>query len=562
MMPKDIPMLSRKISCRLLVFLTVGVLCLPGASPVGADGGWPDLSRPAAEVGGGEADAGVVVAIEAYGFVPPVPGAELNAKAWYDYLTRTRGAAPANVKLLLGVDATRDDMLDAVQEAASKAGPRGSLWFVFVGHGAPSADGRDGLLVGVDAQQKAGSLQKRSFRRQELLAALAKSRAGSIAVILDACFSGRGQDGASIAPGLQPLVLVAAAASADPRIVVLTAAKGDQFAGALPGTNRPAFSYLTLGALRGWASGKNGRVTAGAVWSYAKSALEATLRGRNQTPDLMGNESAVLGLSAGEKSPDLADLAKATAGGAVLHPPVPNLPAAPSPRPSKARIQWVSIPGGSFMMGSNDGASDEKPVHRVTVKAFQMAKTEVTNKQYRACVEAQACGPPSSYTGGDDHPVVYVNWEDARKFSEWAGGRLPTEAEWEYAARGAGKDLRYPWGNEDATCERAEMDDGGTGCGKNTSWPVCSKAAGNTAQGLCDMAGNVWEWTQDWYHDSYNGAPADGGAWESPAGSFRGDRGGSWSSFAGNVRAAVRRRRDPGHRVRDGGFRVVRGRRD
>lgn len=289
----------------------------------------------------------MIVGIESYGFVPPVPGAEPNAKAWYDYLTRTRGAAPGSVKLLLGVDATREDMLDAAQAAAAKAGPDGRLWFVFIGHGAPSADGSDGLLVGVDAQQKAESLQKRSLRRGDLLAALAKTRAGSISVILDACFSGRGPDGAGIAPGLQPLVTVEAKGAVDPRITVLTAARGDQFAGALPGTRRPAFSYLTLGALRGWAAGSDGRVTAGAVWRYATSALDATLRGRNQTPDLIGAEGAVIGASAGEKGPDLAALAKATAGGGADFQvsSLPSVPPAQAPKALDAAATALDLGG-------------------------------------------------------------------------------------------------------------------------------------------------------------------------------------------------------------------------
>jgi len=218
-------------------------------------------------------------------------------------------------------------------------------------------------------------------------------------------------------------------------------------------------------------------------------------------------------------------------------------------------------------MGSEDGDSDEMPVHIVMVPTFEMGKTQVTVDQYRACVDAGACTAPSTSEwcnwGQSDrgkHPINCVDWHQAQAYAKWAGGRLPSEAEWEYAARSGGRDWKYPWGNENATCERAVMDDGsGNGCGRgNTTWPVCSKPKGNTTHGLCDMAGNVWEWVQDWYHDSYKGAPTDGSAWEKPTGSSRVDRGGSWGNGAGSVRAAIRNHASPGYRHDTLGFRLAR----
>ena len=235
--------------------------------------------------------------------------------------------------------------------------------------------------------------------------------------------------------------------------------------------------------------------------------------------------------------------------------------------PNDTGIEWVRIPGGSFNMGSEDGDSDEMPVHIVMVPTFEMGKTQVTVDQYRACVDAGACTAPSTSEwcnwGQSDrgkHPINCVDWNQAQAFATWAGGRLPSEAEWEYAARSGGGDCKYPWGDEDATCERAVMNDGsGYGCGRDSTWPVCSKPSGDTTQGLYDMAGNVWEWVQDWYHDSYNGAPTDGLAWESPTGSARVNRGGSWFNYAWYVRAAFRNRSSPGYRNGcDLGFRVAR----
>ena len=228
-----------------------------------------------------------------------------------------------------------------------------------------------------------------------------------------------------------------------------------------------------------------------------------------------------------------------------------------------AGIEWIRIPGGSFMMGTNndDSAgdfSDAKPVHRVTVPSFYMSKTLVTNKQYQSCVSAGACTPNSdqgSAFDGDNQPVVGVDWNQARTFAQWAGGRLPSESEWEYAARSAGKDRKYPWGDGDP-CSRAVI----SGCGQNTQATarVCSMPSGNTEQGLCDMAGNAWEWVEDWYHGSYNGAPTDGSAWVDPAGSFRVNRGGSWNYGASGARAAFRGNGVPGFRDYYLGFRVAR----
>lgn len=130
------------------------------------------------------------------------------------------------------------------------AGPDGRAWFVFIGHGAPSLDGADGLLVGVDAPQDAETLPTRTVSREELLQLLVADGADVVA-ILDTCLSGM-PEGESLVPGLQPLVPTYTLATPPGSITVATAAASDQFAGALPGETRPAFSYLLLGAAQGW----------------------------------------------------------------------------------------------------------------------------------------------------------------------------------------------------------------------------------------------------------------------------------------------------------------------
>ena len=137
---------------------------------------------------------------------------------------------------------------------------------------------------------------------------------------------------------------------------------------------------------------------------------------------------------------------------------------------------------------------------------------------------------------------------------------MPSESEWEFAARSGGQDITYPWGNETPTCQYAVMNDSapynseGNGCGEGSTWPVCGKTAGNTMHGLCDMAGNVSEWVQDVFHGSYDCdanpgtwecdsggvAPTDGSAWEVPHGEHRVLRGGTWYNDADNMRATGR----------------------
>jgi sulfatase modifying factor 1 len=221
-------------------------------------------------------------------------------------------------------------------------------------------------------------------------------------------------------------------------------------------------------------------------------------------------------------------------------------------------IEFIRIEGGSFQMGG-EGEFDGRPIHGVDVATFEMSKTEVTMGQYRQCVSAGACTEPSGRWENvpgvrENHPVTYVKWHQAKAFAEFADARLPTEAEWEYAAKSGGQDIVYPWGNEEPNCDRLNFNE----CVGDTT-PVCTYATGNTAQGLCDMAGNVWEWVEDDRHGSYEGAPVDGSAWvDNPRGSFRVLRGGSWIYGAFSVRAAFRDFDDPSHTGVSPGFRLAR----
>lgn len=201
----------------------------------------------------------------------------------------------------------------------------------------------------------------------------------------------------------------------------------------------------------------------------------------------------------------------------------------------------VQIPGGSFDMGDsfNEGATDERPVHNVCISAFQMDVHEVTNAEYAECVGAGGCTAPlysysftrTSYYGDpayDDFPVLWVDWYQATDYCAWAGKRLPTEAEWEYAARGGLEGKRYPWGDSIAGSD-ANYQNSGDPWDNDTS-PV--QYYGANGYGLYDMAGNVYEWVNDWYQaDYYSISPLNDPP--GPAsGTFRVLRGGSWDDGA------------------------------
>lgn len=206
-------------------------------------------------------------------------------------------------------------------------------------------------------------------------------------------------------------------------------------------------------------------------------------------------------------------------GGCVRPPAEP--PAAPE---APAAAEWVQIQGGKFLMGGGRGEKgfeNAGPMREVSVKTFEMSRTHVTVAQYAQCVTAGDCSEPGSddycnwgAEGRQDHPVNCVDWRQAAAYAAFRGAKLPSEAQWEYAARGQGRVQDYPWGGEAPDCGRVVMSAGGYGCGSGGTSPVCSKPAGNTAQGLCDMAGNVWQWVRDSYSDSYSGAPSDGGAFK------------------------------------------------
>ncbi|HRJ51729.1 MAG TPA: SUMF1/EgtB/PvdO family nonheme iron enzyme [Candidatus Thiothrix moscowensis] len=276
--------------------------------------------------------------------------------------------------------------------------------------------------------------------------------------------------------------------------------------------------------------------------------------------------------------------------------PVPSTPPTPPPvKPERQPFEpeMVNIPAGSFTMGCKEGRddveggcdSDEKPAHKVTLSAFKLAKTEVTVGQFRAFVEATRYKTTAEEKGScwsldadgkwgdvkgnswrklgfpqtDDHPVACVSWDDAQAYVVWLGKetsklyRLPTEAEWEYAARG-GKENAYPWGQSigknNANCS-------GDLCGEKFDYTSPVGSFSPNPFGLYDMHGNAWEWVSDWKGEYAAEQQQDPKG--ASSGSSRVLRGGSWVNEPRYVRSALRNDRTPDLRHYNVGFRVAQG---
>lgn len=203
--------------------------------------------------------------------------------------------------------------------------------------------------------------------------------------------------------------------------------------------------------------------------------------------------------------------------------------------------ELVKVPAGDFTMGCNDAidadcSEDEKPMHTVALAAFEIGRTEVTQAQYTACVADGVCVPPTCAWNCDDasFPASCVSWAQADSYCTWAARRLPSEAEWEKAARGD-QGNKYPWGNSEPDCTLANM----AGCG-NQALAAGSLEAGASPYGALDMAGNLVELVADWYDESYYGSSPGADPSGPATGTRYGGRGGGFKSDAEYLRSSKR----------------------
>jgi sulfatase modifying factor 1 len=236
---------------------------------------------------------------------------------------------------------------------------------------------------------------------------------------------------------------------------------------------------------------------------------------------------------------------------ALLHPPATLI--------GKDGAPMVLVPAGEFPMGSEQGDADEQPVHRVFLDSFYLDTFEVTNGRFAKFVAAIQSEPPWGFADQEtpvihaEQPVRWVNWLEATGYCLWAGKRLPTEAEWEKAARGTDGRV-YPWGNESPTLAQAVF---GLKEGAETVSPIGNRDLGRSPYGVHDLAGNLYEWVVDWYDEaSYTPQPTIDP--RGPAeGTAKVQRGGSYLNNPYRLRAAFRTKGDPTEHAPNVGFRCA-----
>jgi formylglycine-generating enzyme required for sulfatase activity/class 3 adenylate cyclase len=303
-------------------------------------------------------------------------------------------------------------------------------------------------------------------------------------------------------------------------------------------------------------------IAGGILWSLLMPRSETVA---DRTPVSSPSPSPAASPKAAEPAPaGKQAAAPAASPTAQPQPPQPQPSASPAvtavtpppPAPSVREPEMVSLQGGSFSMGSNDDAT-ERPIRRVTIKPFAIGKYPVTVREWNACAAAKVCG--FTATGKDEAPVTNVSWADAKQYVTWLADttkkayRLPSEAEWEFAARG-GTQTKYWWG-EQMQPGMASCKD----CGDSTAAEQPTKVGNFKANpfGLHDMGGAVDQWVEDCWHKNYQGAPSDGSPW------LGGDcpshvlRSGSWKNDTRYVRPANRDSYDTNVRYPTHGFRVA-----
>ncbi|MCW3054373.1 MAG: hypothetical protein JWN14_3543, partial [Chthonomonadales bacterium] len=499
--------------------------------------------------------------------------ADKDATDLRDILVRSYGFLPENVTVLLNEQATKQAIEDALSALADeeKVKPDDRVMVFFSGHGQTVTlnDGTPrGFLIPYDAKVDLKRLNnpapylKTCLPMDSIWNYLEAVPARHRLLIADACFGGLLTRSKGI-NAEKPNRAVVANLLTRPALQVLTAGDSGQEVIEDPKLGHSAFTYKLLEELRAQAATADQVFLTSQLAGALKTSVGNQTNGK-QSPQF-GNHNNTEGdfvfVSTDPQPVPVLNIA--------AHPsvPPPTIVGAKLKKNAKDGAEMVFIPAGEFTMGSNDGAANERPAHKVMLDAYYIYRTPVTAAQYlKFCDETGHKKPDApkfnpTWSKRDD-PIVNVSYNDALAYCAWAGVKLPTEAQWEKAARGT-DGRKYPWGDEFDRSKlwsstRKEADAGGTK-------PVGSFPSGASPFGVLDMAGNVYQWCSDWYDEGFYGSQF--ATARNPENQSIGDkkkrvlRSASWGNLdPGDFRSAGRSSVEPDAWDISGGFRCVSGR--
>lgn len=574
---------------RVFKFFLAAILALAAAALV--FGGERDIevgppSAPRALVKSPYRDSwAVVIGINNYVYVPKLEYAVADARAVRDALIHEEGFRADHVLELYDDKATKKNILSAVGDFLtdqSRVKPEDRIVIFFAGHGATRKlprGGDMGYLIPVEGRVEEMHASCISMNEVSDTSKLIPAR--HVLWIVDACYSGiAGIRSRSIAPSDSARYI--AKIASEPAIQIITAGEGDETVIESSQWKHSVFTVNLLNGLRGNADLDNdGVIPTSELYAYLKPRVTRDSN-YHQTPQmftLYGDGEFLFLPSEGTGPPTGGGIDREPADG-YAGPPVTMAPtdlAGLQQRIDREREKIVAnarnlsqtgprgaddlvlAPAGEFLMGCNPQydqycEANETPQHKIYLDAFSIDRYEVTNAEYGRCADAGVCAKPTSYAGfdGPDQPAVGVSWDNADKYCRWAEKRLPTEAEWEKAARGPAG-YTYPWGYVfDPARANSSRDDG-----KPKTAVVGSFPAGVSPYEAMDMAGNVWEWVADWYDPQYfKNSPA-----RNPKGPDQGyykiQKGGAWDGDEKSLRTSLRIKTIPGKAGSSDGFRCA-----
>jgi formylglycine-generating enzyme required for sulfatase activity len=514
----------------------------------------------------------VVVGISQYSeeVIPRVPYAVKDAQAITALLETQAGIPKTHIKLLTDSKATLSGLRNHLGEwLRMRVKADSTVYVYFAGHGTPNLQTQSGAIVPWDGHP---DFPAGLYPLKELEDTLGALPTKNVIVFLDSCFSGGA--GRSVLPkGARPMGLQYPVLSHGD-VMVLAAATGTQISSDYDKAQHGLFTHYLLAGLRGEADAdKDQVVTLRELVPFVKERVAHTAveeLNREQTPMLLPGEEALKARSgiplarvvpSGEANPSPAPPPAPPQGIEVARAPAYQAPPVTLPKEMTGRdgAPMALVPAGEFLMGS----AADGPEHRVYLDSFYMDKFEVTAARYAKFMGETSRAQPFFWEevnlkSDGERPVIGVDWHDADAYCKWAGKRLPTEAEWEKAARGTDK-RTYPWGSDDPSSQLANYSVDGKRAwqGMSTLSPVGSFEEGKSPYGLYDMAGNVWEWVADWYDASYYRFSPDRNPPGPSKGPMKSIRGGAWLTPGNNMRMSRRNFDPPVNRFLYVGFRCA-----